>query len=85
MVIVRILGGFFLIIKVGDLVDIEKPNDFHSFQAAVAVVQPSTKREGFSAIPTVKWEDVGALDSIQKMMDFFITRRIKHPEDYEVT
>ena len=46
---------------------------------------PSTKREGFSAIPTVKWEDVGALDSIQKMMDFFISRRIKHPEDYEVT
>ena len=51
----------------------------------MAVVQPSTKREGFSAIPTVKWEDVGALDSIQKMMDFFISRRIKHPEDYEVT
>jgi ribosome biogenesis ATPase len=53
-------------------------------QEAVAIVQPSTKREGFSSIPNVKWEDVGALGSVQKMMEFFISRRIKHPEDYEV-
>lgn len=54
------------------------------FEEAVAMVQPSTKREGFSAIPDVKWEDVGALGSVQKSMEFFISRRIKHPEDYEV-
>jgi ribosome biogenesis ATPase len=53
-------------------------------QEAVAIVQPSTKREGFSSIPNVKWEDVGALGSVQKTMEFFISRRIKHPEDYEV-
>ncbi|KAI5073337.1 hypothetical protein GOP47_0011350 [Adiantum capillus-veneris] len=54
------------------------------FEEAVGAVQPSTKREGFSAIPNVKWEDVGALGSLQKCLEFFISRRIKHPEDYEM-
>ncbi|MCO5574031.1 hypothetical protein L7F22_027809 [Adiantum nelumboides] len=54
------------------------------FEEAVGMVQPSTKREGFSAIPNVKWDDVGALGSVQKCLEFFISRRIKHPEDYEM-
>lgn len=54
------------------------------FEEAVPLVQPSTKREGFSAIPNVKWEDVGALGYVQKSMEFFISRRIKYPEDYEM-
>lgn len=53
------------------------------FEDAVPLVQPSTKREGFSVIPDVKWEDVGALSAVQKDLEFFISRRIKHPEDYE--
>lgn len=47
-------------------------------------MQPSSRREGFSAIPNVKWEDVGGLDSLRKEFDRYIVRRIKHPEDYEV-
>ena len=48
------------------------------------MVQPSSKREGFSTIPNVKWEDIGGLDFLRKEFDRFIVRRIKHPEDYEV-
>ncbi|KAJ7535016.1 hypothetical protein O6H91_12G014800 [Diphasiastrum complanatum] len=53
------------------------------FKEAVTKVQPSTKREGFSSIPDVTWEDVGSLNSIRDELDFFVARRIKHPEDYE--
>lgn len=48
------------------------------------MVQPSSRREGFSAIPNVKWEDIGGLDFLRKEFDRYIVRRIKHPEDYEV-
>lgn len=48
------------------------------------MVQPSSRREGFSAIPNVKWEDVGGLDVLRKEFDRYIVRRIKYPEDYEV-
>ena len=48
------------------------------------MVQPSSKREGFSTIPNVKWEDVGGLDYLRKEFDRYIVRRIKYPEDYEV-
>ncbi|XP_058100665.1 cell division control protein 48 homolog C isoform X2 [Magnolia sinica] len=53
------------------------------FEEAAKIVQPSSRREGFSTIPNVKWEDVGALDSLRKEFDRYIVRRIKHPEDYE--
>lgn len=48
------------------------------------MVQPSSKREGFSAIPNVKWENVGGLDLLRKEFDRYIVRRIRHPENYEV-
>lgn len=48
------------------------------------MVQPSSRREGFSAIPNVKWEDIGGLDFLRKEFGRYIVRRIKHPEDYEV-
>ncbi|KAK9946233.1 hypothetical protein M0R45_011708 [Rubus argutus] len=53
------------------------------FEEAVQVVQPSSKREGFSAIPNVKWENVGGLDLLRKEFERYIVRRIKHPENYE--
>ncbi|KAK7841900.1 cell division control protein 48 like protein c [Quercus suber] len=53
------------------------------FEEAVKMVQPSSKREGFSTIPNVKWEDVGGLDFLRKEFDRYIVRRIKYPEDYE--
>lgn len=53
------------------------------FEEAIKLVQPSTRREGFSSIPNIKWEDVGGLDSLRKAFDRYIIQRIKHPEDYE--
>lgn len=54
-------------------------------QEAAKTVQPSSRREGFSAIPNVKWEDVGGLHVLRQEFDRYIVRRIKFPEDYEVT
>ncbi|GLJ21299.1 hypothetical protein SUGI_0391350, partial [Cryptomeria japonica] len=53
------------------------------FEEAATKVQPSTRREGFSAIPNVKWDDVGALGSLRKDFELHVVRRIKHPEEYE--
>lgn len=53
-------------------------------QEAAKMVQASTKRKGFSKIPSVKWEDVGGLDSLRKNFERSIIRPIKHPEYYEV-
>lgn len=53
-------------------------------QEAVKLVQPSSRREGFSSIPNVKWEDVGGLDILRQEFERYIVRRIKYPEDYEV-
>ncbi|XP_077251181.1 cell division control protein 48 homolog C-like [Tasmannia lanceolata] len=53
------------------------------FEAAAKMVQPSSTREGFSAIPNVKWEDVGGLNFLRKEFDRYIVRRVKHPEVYE--
>jgi len=53
-------------------------------QEASKKIQPSLRREGFSMIPDVKWEDVGGLDMLRKEFERYIVRRIKYPEDYEV-
>ncbi|CAN4112669.1 unnamed protein product [Withania somnifera] len=52
------------------------------FEEAVKLVQPSSRREGFSAIPNVKWEDVGGLGTLRRDFDRYIVRRIKNPKDY---
>ncbi|XP_058216510.1 cell division control protein 48 homolog C-like [Rhododendron vialii] len=54
------------------------------FEEAVKLVQPSSRIEGFSAIPSVKWEDVGGLHLLKRQEFYpYIVRRIKYPEDYE--
>ncbi|KAL4560509.1 hypothetical protein LXL04_032661 [Taraxacum kok-saghyz] len=53
------------------------------FEIAAKLVQPSSRREGFSSIPNVKWEDVGGLETLRSVFDRYIVRRIKYPEDYE--
>ncbi|KAL3516133.1 hypothetical protein ACH5RR_023035 [Cinchona calisaya] len=53
------------------------------FEEAAKMVLPSSRREGFSAIPNVKWEDVGGLHLLRQEFDRYIVRRIKFPEDYE--
>ncbi|KAG6595581.1 Cell division control protein 48-like C, partial [Cucurbita argyrosperma subsp. sororia] len=53
------------------------------FEEAIQMIQPSLRREGFSAIPSVKWEDVGGLEQLRAEFDRYVVRRIKHPDDYE--
>ncbi|CAN6461201.1 unnamed protein product [Victoria cruziana] len=53
------------------------------FEEAAAMVQPSSKREGFSTIPSKTWDDVGGMYSLRKDFELYIVGRIKHPEDYE--
>lgn len=53
-------------------------------QEAVKFVQPSSRREGFSTVPDVNWEDVGGLHLLRHKLIRDIVERIKDPEDYEV-
>ncbi|GMN50489.1 hypothetical protein TIFTF001_019649 [Ficus carica] len=53
------------------------------FEEAIKRVQPSARREGFSAIPDVKWEDLVGLDLLRKEFDRYIVKRIKNPAKYE--
>ncbi|KAJ0499935.1 putative AAA+ ATPase domain, ATPase, AAA-type, core, AAA ATPase, AAA+ lid domain-containing protein [Helianthus annuus] len=53
------------------------------FEEAVKLVQPSTKREGFTSIPDVKWEDIGGLDWLRMKFNEYIVNRIKDPVAYE--
>jgi len=43
------------------------------------------KREGFSVIPDVKWEDIGGLDVLRKELEEYIIWQIKYPKECEVT
>jgi SpoVK/Ycf46/Vps4 family AAA+-type ATPase len=63
---------------------LDKYHHIYFIQEAIKTVQPSLTREGFTAIPNVKWEDVGALDHVREVFDHYILNRIKHPGDYEV-
>ena len=45
---------------------------FSTFQAALLIVQPSAKREGFATIPDVTWEDVGALKDVREELTMAI-------------
>ncbi|KAK9062009.1 hypothetical protein SSX86_019193 [Deinandra increscens subsp. villosa] len=53
------------------------------FEAATKLVQASTKREGFTSIPNVKWEDVGGLDKLRRKFYKNIVRNIRYPNVYE--
>ncbi|XP_047308200.1 cell division control protein 48 homolog C-like [Impatiens glandulifera] len=54
------------------------------FEEAAKKVQPSSKREGFSIIPDVKWEDVGGMEPVRDAFMSSIVERIKAPDDYKV-
>ncbi|XP_051147250.1 cell division control protein 48 homolog C-like [Andrographis paniculata] len=50
------------------------------FEEAAKMVQPSLKREGFSTVPNVKWEDVGGLHFLRHEFERYIVKCIKLPE-----
>lgn len=54
------------------------------FLAALKIVQPSAKREGFATIPDVTWSDIGALSQIRDELHMAIVQPIRHPELFKV-
>ncbi|XP_078144837.1 nuclear valosin-containing protein-like isoform X3 [Centroberyx gerrardi] len=52
------------------------------FQASLASVQPSAKREGFATTPDVTWEDVGALQDIREELTMAILAPVRSPEQF---
>ncbi|XP_044068952.1 nuclear valosin-containing protein-like isoform X3 [Siniperca chuatsi] len=52
------------------------------FQASLASVQPSAKREGFTTVPDVTWEDVGALQDIREELTMAILAPVRSPEQF---
>lgn len=52
------------------------------FEAALRLVQPSSKREGFTTVPDVNWTDIGALASIRAELQMAIVQPIRRPDLY---
>lgn len=52
------------------------------FLAAVPLVQPSSKREGFATVPDVSWDDIGALHSIREELAMSVLEPIRNPEKF---
>lgn len=50
------------------------------FTSALAIVQPSSQREGFTTVPDVTWSDLGALKAIREEMRMSIVRPIRRPD-----
>ncbi|XP_034040519.1 nuclear valosin-containing protein-like [Thalassophryne amazonica] len=53
------------------------------FQASLASVQPSAKREGFATVPDVTWDDVGALQDIREELTMAILAPVRSPEHFK--
>eukprot|EP00668_Euglena_longa_P001170 GGOE01001392.1.p1 GENE.GGOE01001392.1~~GGOE01001392.1.p1 ORF type:complete len:756 (-),score=237.28 GGOE01001392.1:118-2385(-) len=50
------------------------------FDQAVGLVQPSAMREGFTTVPAVTWDDVGALEDVKQELIDNISRPIMRPD-----
>lgn len=50
------------------------------FQEALKKVQPSSTREGFVTVPSVTWDDIGALSEIREELQMSIIEPIMSPE-----
>ncbi|GAA5886156.1 hypothetical protein JCM5296_003501 [Sporobolomyces johnsonii] len=54
------------------------------FTRALAIVQPSSQREGFTTVPDVTWEDLGALQVVREEMRMSIVRPIRRPDVFKM-
>lgn len=50
------------------------------FLAALKVIQPAAKREGFATVPDVSWDDIGALGNIRKEIESGVLNRVNYPD-----
>ena len=57
--------------------------DHNDFMEALPLVQPSSKREGFTTVPDVTWRDIGALEDIRTELQMAIVQPIRRPELYK--
>ncbi|GAA5897029.1 hypothetical protein JCM6882_007336 [Rhodosporidiobolus microsporus] len=53
------------------------------FSRALTIVQPSSQREGFTTVPNVSWDDLGALTDVRKKMNENIIWAIQSPGLFE--
>jgi len=53
---------------------------FEELKAAVRRVQPSAMREGFTTIPNVTWNDIGALEDVREELMTSILQPIRAPK-----
>ncbi|XP_046736209.1 nuclear valosin-containing protein-like isoform X2 [Diprion similis] len=54
--------------------------EHRDFEAALSVVQPSAKREGFATVPDVTWDDIGSLQNIRQELQMSILAPVRHSE-----
>ena len=54
------------------------------FTRALSIVQPSSQREGFTTVPDVTWEDLGALQAVREEMRMSIVRPIRRPDVFKM-
>lgn len=54
------------------------------FVRALQIVQPSSQREGFTTVPDVTWDDLGALHHIREEMRMSIVRPIRRPDVFKL-
>ncbi|GAA5924963.1 putative AAA family ATPase RIX7 [Sporobolomyces koalae] len=54
------------------------------FTRALTIVQPSSQREGFTTVPDVTWEDLGALQAVREEMRMSIVRPIRRPDVFKM-
>lgn len=54
--------------------------EMRDFHEALGKVQPSSRREGFTTIPDVKWADVGALQDVRADMEAAVCEPIRKAE-----
>lgn len=52
------------------------------FLAAIPMVQPSSKREGFATVPDVSWDKIGALSTIREELAMSVLEPIRNPEKF---
>ncbi|KAK1761365.1 ribosome biogenesis ATPase RIX7 [Echria macrotheca] len=58
----------------------QRPVAARHFRAAIASVQPASRREGFSTIPDTTWADVGAMNDVRLKLENAIIGPISKPE-----
>ncbi|GAA5902900.1 hypothetical protein JCM8208_006506 [Rhodotorula glutinis] len=54
------------------------------FVRALTIVQPSSQREGFTTVPDVTWDDLGALSAVRDEMRMSIVRPIRRPDVFRL-